>query len=144
MEEAFANWEGERRTLMARKISDFGLSISGSRVEKMVEQLYAELAAKKLAFRPPVYLSDQWGCPDGTPLIGVPFYLADPRLAQIEDDLATVRVYEFRSGLPGGRLGSGSEKIFQISVENPLVANWNGVFTVAIVLFNCVLHGGHR
>jgi hypothetical protein len=88
VEDTFANWEGERRTLMARKISDFGLSIAGSRVEKMVEQLYAELAAKKLAFRPPVYLSDQWGCPDGTPLIGVPFYLADPRLAQIEDDLA--------------------------------------------------------
>src|SRR5687768_8757668 len=73
---------------MAQKISDFGLTIAGSRVEKMVEQLYAELAEKGLAFRPGVYLSDQWGCPDGTPLIGVPFYLADPRLAQIEDDLA--------------------------------------------------------
>ena len=88
MEETFANWEGERRTLMGRKISDFGLSITGSRVEKMVEQLYSELAGKKLSYRPPVYLSDQWGCPDGTPLIGVPFYLADPRLSQIEDDLA--------------------------------------------------------
>jgi len=88
VEEAFANWEGERRTLMAQKISDFGLTIAGTRVEKMVDQLYGELAAKGLAFRPPVYLSDQWGCPDGTPLIGVPFYLADPRLAQIEDDLA--------------------------------------------------------
>ena len=38
---------------------------------------YAELEAHGIAFRPPVYLSDQWGCPDGTPLIGVPFYLAD-------------------------------------------------------------------
>ena len=73
---------------MARKISELGLAIPGTRVETMVEQLYAELAAKGLAFRPPVYLSDQWGCPDGTPLIGVPFYLADPRLARIEDDLA--------------------------------------------------------
>jgi hypothetical protein len=54
----------------------------------MVNQLYSELEAKGLVFRPPVYLSDQWGCPDGTPIIGVPFYLADPRLAQIEDDLA--------------------------------------------------------
>jgi hypothetical protein len=88
VEEAFANWEGERRTLMAQKISDFGLTIAGTRVEKMVDQLYAELEAKGLSFRPPVYLSDQWGCPDGTPLIGVPFYLADPKLAQIEDDLA--------------------------------------------------------
>ena len=88
IQETFANWESERSSLMGRRISDFGLVIAGSRVEKMVDQLYAELAAKGLAFRPPVYLSDQWGCPDGTPLIGVPFYLADPRLAQIEDDLA--------------------------------------------------------
>ena len=73
---------------MARNISDFGLSIAGTRVERMVDQLYSELAARNLAFRPPVYLSDQWGCPDGTPLIGVPFYLADPRLQRIEEDFA--------------------------------------------------------
>ncbi len=73
---------------MARNISDFGLSIEGTPVARMVEQLYAELAARGLAFRPPVYLSDQWGCPDGTPLIGVPFYLADPRLQRIEEDFA--------------------------------------------------------
>ncbi|MEO8192437.1 MAG: hypothetical protein ABI681_01220 [Gemmatimonadales bacterium] len=88
MKESFADWEGERQTLMARKISDLGLSIAGTRVERMVEQLYRELESKGLAFRPPVYLSDQWGCPDGTPIIGVPFYLADPRLERIEDDFA--------------------------------------------------------
>src|SRR5688572_5306898 len=54
----------------------------------MVSQLYEELAAKGLDFRPPVYLSDQWGCPDGTPLIGVPFYLADPRLTRLEEEMA--------------------------------------------------------
>ena len=73
---------------MAQKISDLGLSIAGTRVQRMVEQLYEELDAKGLALKPPVYLSDQWGCPDGTPLIGVPFYLADPRLERIEDDFA--------------------------------------------------------
>lgn len=88
MEETFADWEGERRNLMARNISDLGLSITGTRVERMVDQLYRELEAKGLALKPPVYLSDQWGCPDGTPLIGVPFYLADPRLERIEDDFA--------------------------------------------------------
>jgi hypothetical protein len=88
VQDTYANWEGERRTLMGRNISDLGLSIAGTPVEKMVEQLYRELDEKGLSFHPPVYLSDQWGCPDNTPLIGVPFYLADPRLAQIEDDLA--------------------------------------------------------
>ncbi len=73
---------------MGRNISDLGLVIPGSRVEKLVDQLYVELAARNIAFRPPVYLTDQWGCPDETPLIGVPFYLADSRLERIEDDFA--------------------------------------------------------
>lgn len=79
-------WERERARLLHHRISDLGLSIEGSRVERLVRQLYDELAAKGLAFLPPVYLSDQWGCPDNTPVIGVPFYLADDRLARIEEE----------------------------------------------------------
>src|SRR6476620_670069 len=86
MIEGFADWESERQTLLSHRISELGLAIAGTRVERMVDQLYQELAAKGLSFRPPVYLSDQWGCPDGTPLIGVPFYLADPRLSKIAED----------------------------------------------------------
>jgi len=81
-------WEGERRALLDKRISDLGLSVKGTAVERLTTQLYEELAARGLAFRPPVYLSDQWGCPDGTPLIGVPFYLADPRLSRIEEEVA--------------------------------------------------------
>ena len=83
-----AAWELERDALLGRKISDLGLSIQGSRVERLVETLYAELGAKSVSFRPPVYLSDQWGCPDGTPLIGVPFYLVDKRLERIEAEMS--------------------------------------------------------
>jgi hypothetical protein len=60
----------------------------GSRVERLVAELYAELETKSIAFRPPVYLSDQWGCPDGTPLIGVPFYLVDEKLERIEAEMS--------------------------------------------------------
>ena len=81
-------WEAERHSLLERNISDFGLSIKGSFVEKLVDELYQELESRGLQFKPPVYLSDQWGCPDGTPLIGIPFYLADPRLSAIEDDFS--------------------------------------------------------
>ncbi|HKY99265.1 MAG TPA: hypothetical protein VJL35_15535 [Gemmatimonadaceae bacterium] len=88
MTEEFSDWEAERQSLLSRQISELGLAIPGTRVERMVEQLYSELDAKGLRFHPPVYLSDQWGCPDGIPLIGVPFYLADPRLEKIEDDFA--------------------------------------------------------
>ncbi|MFL5509192.1 MAG: hypothetical protein ACJ79J_06310, partial [Gemmatimonadaceae bacterium] len=89
VEEAAPNWEGERHALLAQRISDIGLEIRGSLLEKLVSQLYEELEAKGLEFRPPVYLSDQWGCPEGTPLIGVPFYLADARLSRIEEDYSS-------------------------------------------------------
>ena len=89
MENPPPNWEGERHALLAQRISDIGLEIRGSLLEKLIDQLYEELSAKGLAFHPPVYLSDQWGCPDGTPLIGVPFYLADDRLSRIEEDYSS-------------------------------------------------------
>src|SRR3954464_15911386 len=82
------NWEGERHALLSQRISDIGLEISGTLLEQLVNQLYEELAAKGLDFKPPVYLSDEWGCPDGTPLIGVPFYRADARLERIEAEHA--------------------------------------------------------
>ena len=83
-----SDWQQQRERLLGHRISELGLEIRGSRVERIVEQLYAELGARGLRFRPPVYLSDQWGCPDGTPLIGVPFYLADPRLERIEAEMS--------------------------------------------------------
>jgi hypothetical protein len=83
------DWERQRDDLLARKISELGLTIPGSRVERLIAQLYDELEAKDLAFRPTVYLSDQWGCPDGVPLIGVPFYLVDDRLARIEAEMSS-------------------------------------------------------
>lgn len=86
--DASQDWEAQRRHLLGRRISDLGLSISGSRVERLVDRLYRELGARGLRYRPPVYLSDQWGCPDGTPLIGVPFYLADPGLERIEQEMS--------------------------------------------------------
>ncbi|HEU4994409.1 MAG TPA: putative zinc-binding metallopeptidase [Gemmatimonadaceae bacterium] len=82
------------------------MAIRGSRVERLVQRLYDELGRRGLRFRPPVYLSDQWGCPDDTPLIGVPFYLADPRLERIEaemsfeveDDEAAMRYLRHEAG----------------------------------------------
>ena len=71
--------------LLRTRISQLGLRLEGSPVERWIEQLYRELARKGLhRFRPTCYLSDEWGCPSGEPVIGIPFYLADPRLAHLE------------------------------------------------------------
>lgn len=82
------DWEQQRQRLLGKRIADLGLSIQGTRVERLVDRLYGELSAHGLRFRPPVYLSDQWGCPDDTPLIGVPFYLADADLERLEAEMS--------------------------------------------------------
>lgn len=75
------------RQLLDTRICDLGLTIETSSVEKLVQQLYRELEQKKVSkFRPVCYLTDEWGCPSGEPVIGIPFYLARPDLAQIERD----------------------------------------------------------
>ena len=76
-----------RDELLERRIGDLKLQLRGTRIERLVQRLYDELAAAGLSFRPPVYLSDEWGCPDRVPIIGVPFYLADPHLTRLQDEL---------------------------------------------------------
>jgi hypothetical protein len=66
-------------------VSELGLRVEGSPVEGYVRQLYDELERRGLKkFRPVCYLTDEWGCPDQQPVLGIPFYLADPKLRSIE------------------------------------------------------------
>ena len=77
--------ESADQELLSRPIRDLGLKLEGSPVERFVEQLYRELDAKGLTkFRPACYLTDEWGCPSGEPVIGIPFYLAHAALAELE------------------------------------------------------------
>jgi len=83
--QSFEHTPPEAREMLSRPIRDLGLRLEGTMLEKYVQQLYSELAAKGLSrFRPGVYLSDEWACPDREPVIGVPFYLADPKIAELE------------------------------------------------------------
>src|SRR5437870_6970846 len=71
--------------ILGKRISQLGLRLEGSPVERFVQQLVRELERKRVRrFRPVCYLTDEWGCPDGQPVIGIPFYLADPQLAHLE------------------------------------------------------------
>jgi len=79
--------EKSRQELLLKPIRELGLKIESSPLECFVQQLYRELEAKKLTkFHPACYLTDEWGCPSGEPVIGIPFYLAHPELAQLEKE----------------------------------------------------------
>src|SRR5262245_13986182 len=73
--------------LLQARIKDLKLHLSGTVLERLMHQLYAELDAKGISLKPECYLSDEWGCPSGVPVIGIPFYLADPHLHSIEEAL---------------------------------------------------------
>jgi hypothetical protein len=71
--------------MLNKPIRDLGLKIEGSPLQRLVQQLYRELEQKGLMkFRPLCYLTDEWGCPSGEPVIGIPFYLANADLAHLE------------------------------------------------------------
>jgi Putative zinc-binding metallo-peptidase len=70
--------------LLQKRICDLGVRIPGSELEGRVAQLYEELGAHGLAFRPACYLGDEWFSPAGSPAIAIPFYLAHPRLKTLE------------------------------------------------------------
>jgi len=75
------------KRILDTPIRDLGLTIAGSPLEPFVQRLYCELERKKLfKFRPVCYLSDEWGCPSGEPVIGIPFYLANHDLALYEKE----------------------------------------------------------
>jgi len=84
----FEKTQPDFKELLGKRISQLGLRLEGSPVERFVHQLYRELDRKGLRrFHPVCYLSDEWGCPDGQPVIGIPFYLADPKLARLEREM---------------------------------------------------------
>ena len=80
----------EQQELLSRKISDLSLKIQGTRLEALIGDLYQELEKAGISFKPKTYLADEWGCPQGVPVIGIPFYLANPELSKLEGDLTGI------------------------------------------------------
>lgn len=88
---SFEHAPPEARQLLPVRIRDLGLALESSPVAELVRHLYAELELRGLRhFRPLCYLSDEWGSPSGEPVIGIPFYLGDARVATLEDALNDV------------------------------------------------------
>jgi hypothetical protein len=93
-----ALWEGwDDEKLLDLRLCDLDLRIRGSQLQERIDSLYAELQARGFKFfRPHFWLSDEWFCPDGVPGIAIPFYLAHPRLARLEQH----QMLEVEGGTP--------------------------------------------
>lgn len=79
-------WPKEK--LLDMRICDLGLRIERTQLSSGIRQLYDELRRRGFRhFRPHVWLSDEWYSPDGIPGIAIPFYLAHPRLRQLEREM---------------------------------------------------------
>lgn len=75
-----------KEALLDMRICDLGLRLEHSAVEPHIQRLYRELQRKQLHFRPHFWFSDEWYCPDGIPGVAIPFFLAHPKLKQLELD----------------------------------------------------------
>jgi hypothetical protein len=90
----WASWPEER--LLALRFSELDLTIDGTPLEPRIQELYSELAAHGIDFRPHFWLSDEWFTPDDVPGVAIPFYLAHPRLARLEE----AQMLEVEGGTP--------------------------------------------
>ena len=82
--------------LLDMRICDLPVSIESSRLRDRINELHAELAARQIGFHPHYWLSDEWFTPDGVGGVAIPFYLAHPRLARLEESL----MLEVEGGTP--------------------------------------------
>jgi hypothetical protein len=92
----WASWSDRR--LLELRFRDLAphLRIEGTPLEERIAQLYGELERHGLTFRPHFWLSDEWCTPDGVPGCAIPFYLAHPRLARLEE----AQILEVEGGTP--------------------------------------------
>jgi hypothetical protein len=81
----WAEWPKER--LLNLPLRDLRLRIQGTPLRPCIERLYRELRDRGIAFRPHMWLSNEWYVPDDVPGIAIPFYLAHPRLVRLEREL---------------------------------------------------------
>jgi len=84
--------DAEQQDLLSQKISELPLKIEGTAVERLIIQLYQELERAGISIKPRTYLSDEWGCPNRVPVIGIPFYLVDPKLSSLKSQLTGIEV----------------------------------------------------
>ncbi len=85
MSSSVIDWQAiSEEQLLDIRLCDLPIAIPGTWLEACVRQVHDELAARSIVFRPTCYLADEWLTPQYETCIGIPFYLAHPRLIALE------------------------------------------------------------
>ena len=79
---AWASFPDEQ--LLGLRLRDLKVTLEGTWLEDCLETLHEELEERDIRVRPHAWISSEWFSPDSTPGIAFPFYLAHPRLMQLE------------------------------------------------------------
>jgi hypothetical protein len=74
--------------LLEMRFCDLGLTLRRATIVRALRRLHRELEQRGIPFRPHAWLSEEWFSPDGVPGIAIPFFLAHPRLEQLERRMA--------------------------------------------------------
>src|SRR4029079_6380722 len=70
--------------LLQLRLRDLKVKVEGTWLEDCLKALHEELKERDLRVRPHAWISSEWFSPDSTPGIAFPFFLAHPRLMQLE------------------------------------------------------------
>jgi hypothetical protein len=82
---ASRHWEHlSDEDLLKQRICDLDLRLNEGELPERIAELYYELRARDLLLRPVCYLADEWMTPNHQYTMGIPFYLAHPRLRALE------------------------------------------------------------
>jgi Putative zinc-binding metallo-peptidase len=70
--------------LLERRLSSLRVRVEGTWLEDCLNALHGEFEERGILLRPYAWISSEWFCPENTPGIAIPFYLAHPRLMKLE------------------------------------------------------------
>lgn len=70
--------------LLELRLKDLKVTVESTWLEGCLRDLHDELDQRGLRIKPHAWISDEWFSPHDTPGIAIPFYLAHPRLMQLE------------------------------------------------------------
>jgi len=82
------SWENlPEEKLLELRVCDLKLKIEDSELSHWILELNNNLKSQSIEFYPPCYLADEWFVLEGEVAIGIPFYLAHPRLKKLEEKM---------------------------------------------------------